>query len=523
MKTNSKSYFESLLLATFLLFTITASGCDSSSIAHELAQISATEDEAVATQDPQLDEAPKPLLPAITSVNSASVEEESGQPPLNNVVDCNITDIPSFNSSANYADKIRSLQDKLGLLTQAMTSAEKAGIDTSHENITVKTVELFLQFSDWDRQNQDRVENAIKKWYRIDSSKAPDMAARLPDAQLEQSDEILNDALKSLATSCKQPAKRSKSIPFSGFDLPEIQNGYFVKQGRRIYPWSMIWAPDSAAPYFSQFTSAYIRLASLNNESTGISSAQKTNFRKKLDQLTATGQFLYLFLGHGRLPDWALEQYPETEIGARQFTAYDVDHPKIREWWNEVLSAYVTEYSKHPKSSHIYMIANEPHWYTAENSWDTGTVSQYTFNKFNNWLKNKYTTIDSLNNAWKKNFTSFANVEFNVPVPNKLKSTASWYDWMRFNMDRGSEWFEFLCNTIKQYDSQAKCTIKLESSTLSNHKFERDHGIHREKLSKLQEVNGIDTKMETKVELAAARHSINMLYTGRKWRSILIL
>lgn len=443
-------------------------------------------------------------IPAAAILAAAGQNSEYSAPrttsvesPAINTVNCNISDTPKLEGKSTFVSKKSLIQEKMQSLNQAMDKANSAGIDTGHEAIAIKTAEYFLTFADWDKQNQAALLNAVKQWYRINATRATSIARELPDFELNQVIEILDDALLTLRTACNQPGSRKKSVLFSDFDMPVMRNGYFEKDGQRIYPWSMNWAPVSAAPYFSQFTSAYVNLAKLKNEFTGVTPQQKTNFKRKLDKLSSGGQLLYFFLGHGRPPAWARQQHPEITEGARHFTKYDIDHPKIRQWWDMVLKGLVPEFSRHPKSTHIYLIANEPHWFTASNSWDTGSVSRYTLNKFKDWLKNKYTTIDALNATWGKQYGSFNKVNFTVPVANELKSTADWYDWMRFNMDRSSEWFQFLCDSIKKYDPAAMCTIKVVAGTLSEQKFERDHGIHREKISQLQAVNGVDTKLET--------------------------
>jgi beta-galactosidase len=198
-------------------------------------------------------------------------------------------------------------------------------------------------------------------------------------------------------------------------------------------------------------------------------------------------------------PAWAVEKYPEITEGRRQFIGYDIDHPKVREMWRRYLTEVVPALAESGGGSVVYMLANEPHWFTTTKVWSTGTVSAYTWKRFGTWLAQRYNNdLAALNQRWGKNFTSFETVRLELPMGTAAnKGSALWYDWCRFNMDRVNEWFTFLTTEIKQHDPQAKCSIKLISKLNISTEFEKDNGLDFETLTTdVQDVSGGDTDPE---------------------------
>lgn len=71
---------------------------------------------------------------------------------------------------------------------------------------------------------------------------------------------------------------------------------------------------------------------------------------------------------------------------------------------------------------------------------------------FRDWLKNRYGDRDTLNKVWGTTYGGFGAVspprlEHSVLVPN---NRAAWYDWLRFNRDRVTEFYAWLKTQVRK-------------------------------------------------------------------------
>ena len=266
-----------------------------------------------------------------------------------------------------------------------------------------------------------------------------------------------------------------------------LTDGYYHFKGRPTFPSSFVWMPqdDKLHAAYGEIGGTYISPAQLRPGGAGA----KIRYRPQ-GPSEASG---YVFLGHSRMPEWVLRKHRAIGVGSRHFTAYDIDHPATRKVWRELLAKAVPKFAGRKVRQSGYLLANEPHWFSATGQWDTGKVSDYTRAKLRIWLKEKHKTIAVLNALWGTEFASFAEVSINVPIDTKLRGTPIWYDWCRFNMHRVMEWFSFLKAEIRRHDKDGKVHIKLIPSHFSHGL--RSHGLDFEKLVQFQEIIGCDAKI----------------------------
>ncbi|MFR9503979.1 MAG: alpha-amylase family protein [Rikenellaceae bacterium] len=140
-----------------------------------------------------------------------------------------------------------------------------------------------------------------------------------------------------------------------------------------------------------------------------------------------------------------------------------------------------------------YILSNEPHWHSIENTWATGDISNYTKDKFRVWLQERHSDIKTLNELWGTSFASFDDVDIVVPIAKSVIYTPMGYDWQRFNMDRSTDWFRFLDSSLKKYDPEAKTHIKLIPRQFINEYH--DHGLDMEALFEITDIVGNDAKI----------------------------
>jgi beta-galactosidase GanA len=84
----------------------------------------------------------------------------------------------------------------------------------------------------------------------------------------------------------------------------------------------------------------------------------------------------------------------------------------------------------------------------------------YTLNKFRYYLKQEYTTIDKLNEAWGNQYGNFDDVQF---VDLKTARQASTYDWLDFNQRRFRDMIAWRNKTINQQAPGLLTEVKIIS------------------------------------------------------------
>ena len=57
-----------------------------------------------------------------------------------------------------------------------------------------------------------------------------------------------------------------------------------------------------------------------------------------------------------------------------------------------------------------YMLCNEPHWNSIEKTWASAPISEYAYEEFRKWLRNKHGNIGELNKLWGTSYKDFASV-----------------------------------------------------------------------------------------------------------------
>jgi beta-galactosidase len=131
-----------------------------------------------------------------------------------------------------------------------------------------------------------------------------------------------------------------------------------------------------------------------------------------------------------------------------------LDAPRIRAAATEFITALIAAASSHP-SLYAYDIWNEPH---IEPAWTRNlfaTTSDrlfcycaYSIDAFRRWLERRYSSVERLNAAWVRRFTSFAEVQ----PPTYHGTYQDWLDWRRFVMASQTDQMAFRVNLVRSLD-----------------------------------------------------------------------
>ncbi len=169
---------------------------------------------------------------------------------------------------------------------------------------------------------------------------------------------------------------------------------------------------------------------------------------------------------------------------------YDINHPLARQVNSDLIKGTVPYMAGKQYTGLGYMLCNEPHWNCIEKTWASAPISEYAYEEFRKWLKNKHGNIDRLNELWSTSYKDFSSVDGPRIMQASMQGSPMYFDFMAFNMDRVTEWFSFLKNEIRKYDPQAKTHIKIMPNLWSDNK--RDSGIDLEALTRNSEIIGND-------------------------------
>lgn len=99
---------------------------------------------------------------------------------------------------------------------------------------------------------------------------------------------------------------------------------------------------------------------------------------------------------------YATDENGHIEWGQNSFGFLNYYHPEVKKLVISHFKAAATAYKDFPALL-SYDIFNETMFHSFDN---------YTLNEFQNWLKNKYGTIEKLNSVWERSYEDFSSVSF---------------------------------------------------------------------------------------------------------------
>ena len=132
------------------------------------------------------------------------------------------------------------------------------------------------------------------------------------------------------------------------------------------------------------------------------------------------------------------------------------DWPPVREAARRFIHELVKVVAPH-RSMYAYDCWNEPHIEPAgqKNIWATAQEHFFcycsrTIDEFRKWLQERYQTIDTLNEAWTRQFPNWNAID----PPRSLGTYADWVDWRRYIIERSTKCMHFRADTVREFDGK---------------------------------------------------------------------
>ncbi|WP_303319067.1 beta-galactosidase [Flavivirga abyssicola] len=406
-----------------------------------------------------------------------------------------------------FAQLEQTALEKISALEALINEAETKGIDVLKEKMTVRTAQVFLEYANWD-ENNITINTGYFDRVSIYKSNAATLANDLPDFERSEVILMLDEAIATANKLISGEIKRKPSPKVDWADV-SISGNQILFQGKPVFMNDYSWKPSipKLTDFFGNKDGVFMTPQDVFNDSGSIRSSLLNNINGKTNST-----FGFIFLNHKGVPGWAETKYgPGFRMREDTFTAYDIDNPGAREMQSFLLEGTVPLMKGKKYTDLGYMLCNEPHFITTKDGtndvWASGPVSEHSITKFKSWLQTKHASIANLNTLWGTSFPSFNDVTIDIPIEKALKGTPKWYDWQRFNMDRVTEWYQFLKDEINKHDPEAKVHIKLIPGMWTGNR--RDHGLDFEALTELSTIIGND----------AASHNSYMWGPKQEWES----
>lgn len=156
-----------------------------------------------------------------------------------------------------------------------------------------------------------------------------------------------------------------------------------------------------------------------------------------------------------------MEHYYEEGINLQANNYWsNLNNPTVREYFDNYFREAITALKDHP-ALYGWDVFNEAHFRSDD---------PFTTEKYQQWLKDKYKTIENLNYHWYRRYSAFSQIK-----PNKRRTAYSVWssllpaiDYEKFRSENLTEICRFLTDTAKKYDDENLIIIDGTSSMIMN-------------------------------------------------------
>lgn len=393
---------------------------------------------------------------------------------------------PVSRAQDNFAKLQTRVINKIERLNRIVQSSKPRKIDTRRAEVTIEVASRFINFSNWDHQHKAELAAVIGQWEPV-AANAQQIADELAVKELNECIKILDRSISQLLARQSNTDDPRADFVIDMNNVVPLGGNYF--QGDRpVFPHSILWAPETLPNCFGQFSLGYMHPDYLNETGDPINSGQKDWFAGQLNHVSENGRKAYLFLGHVA-PAWA--RNAENTTGSTTFVDYNIDHPDVKTWWRNLLEGLGPVFFDHPAALQNTMLANEPHWFSSENRWGYSAVSDVTNEQFRNWLINRHSSLDTINQKWNTTFQSIDQIKIVTPIDPLEIGGGMYYDWCQFNMHRATTFFHLLNSEVHRIEPSSLNHVKVPSQLFLD--TGHDHGIDWTRLANEFSMLGIDS------------------------------
>ncbi len=372
--------------------------------------------------------------------------------------------------------------EKMSTLQALITEAENEGFNALKEKMAIRLAEVFLFYAKWDEDNKSTLVPMFDGLHNFHETTPEKLAEHLATYERSAVITVLEESIATLEGVINGDIVRNP-IPEVDWSQISYDGNQMMFDGKPVFLADYNSQQATAGPYrlgdyFGDYGGGFVDPKHVSNENGDIVPWLRNELTTK-----SSGNFGTFFFGHRRTPDWLLQKYPDIETGRAYYTAYDISSPGSREVIEKLCAGIVPLVKGKNYTKQGYMLTNEPHW-NLSGTWEVVQFSEHAKDSLRDWLKNKHLDVSNLNTLWGKNFASFDDVEIeNFPIAATERGKPIWYDLMKFNQYRITNWFKFFNNEVLKHDPDAKTHIKVIPGMWSENG--RHHGLDFEALTEM--------------------------------------
>lgn len=332
-------------------------------------------------------------------------------------------------------DRLSELAPQLRALRQLMRRADQQDVDLSYQRVTLTVAENFQRYALEDLDADD-MEFVVRGVWNADW-----LANAVPDALAEAEAILRRPVLQR-----RVPRYTTGPVQMErGAFWQDQQPRFFVGMGhfgdvRRDIP----IFPD----YGFNIAQVTIGVSAVLKTEDEVNLQPIEDLIEVLDRAAEANVAVDVLLEPHAWPHWARENYPELEK-ERVWLDYRIDHPKAQEILKKYWSILIPRIAGHP-AVFSYCLFNEPRY---------DDRSEYSRDRFLQWMRVKHETVQSLNERHGTSYQAFEDLR----VPQDDADQALWYDWTRFNQQRFADVHAWMIETLRDLDPDTPVHSKVQS------------------------------------------------------------
>lgn len=377
------------------------------------------------------------------------------------------------------------LAEKIAEVKSLIDACEEKGIATDYERVKYATaVQVYEMINTY-------LSNGESEAYEFNTQKASELLGEAK-AKLEAYIAGTETPLKVNRTVTSKPKVDGKSF-VSTMDDGSVKPAFYVGYGH--------WNADDMEQYkdlgvnYIHYEVGVSDVLKRPNTSEGgkfvVDNSAIARIKDVFSRAEKADVSVVLLLAMHNFPDFVYE-YDETAKCDKEwdwsFIQFNPTHPLIKETLTAFIDAVIPAVKDY-KSLNSVCLSNEPIFAANKNT----TYYQPIYQKY---IKDKYTTIDKVNEAYGTSYTSFS--ELVMPTGERKSADSGkvtcYNDYREFNDSIMTEYHKTLADAVKAIDSSlllhTKQMTPMGAYGTSNNRVE--NGVNHEKLSQFLDVNGCD-------------------------------
>lgn len=331
--------------------------------------------------------------------------------------------------------KIKEESDVLAGLVQ---KAESGGNDVAGQKISLNTIKCFVDFIKVDAKDE-RLEKVVL-------------------FELTEVRKMLKRAVKETEEMIKSPVRRA-AAPAVNLKELTVKDGAFYCGNRPVFLSGFyVFSPETIkvqkslganlfgpinAPNPSEFMDGWDKIREDKINETVLPNL------KMAEEENMLMVPMLMIVG---IPSWLEKEAPGLDRQTSRTISVNIDHPLL----NRLIDCYAEAagkcYSFYPSSTN--KANNFCFALAGEEEVSSRFVTEYTADRYEQWLREKYGAVEKLNAVWNtthKSFKDAAEPEVaEAKIAKSMKNRASFYDWHSFNQWRLTAYYDRQVSALRK-------------------------------------------------------------------------